>query len=105
MISGNFDWKTGTVAFWDLDPIDESRPLADQTEDLKEDLAQIEYPAGIVLDVGWYPEFAATGNFVVCVVQQGDWERPLFRQDAFTTEELKASILEGVRIAAGQRPR
>lgn len=99
MISDNFDWKTGTVVFWDLDAIDESRPPADQAEHLKEDLAQIEYPAGIILDVGWYPEFAATGNFVVCVVQQGDWERPLFQKHAFTIEDLKARIGEGIRIA------
>lgn len=99
MISDNFDWKTGTVVFWDLDAIDESRPPVDQTEHLKEDLAQIEYPAGIILDVGWYPEFAATGNFVVCVVQQGEWDRPLFQQHAFTTEDLKAGIVEGIRIA------
>ena len=99
MISGDFDWKTGKVVFWDLDTIDESRPLADQNEHLKEDLAQIEFPAGVVLDVGWYPEFAATGNFVVCVVQQGDWERPLFRKDAVTTENLRARLVEGIRIA------
>lgn len=52
------------------------------------------------MDVGWYPEFAATGNFVVCVVQQGDWEQPAFRKSAFTIEELQATIVEGVRIAA-----
>lgn len=100
MISGNFDWKTGNLVFWDLDTIDESLPPADQTEHLKEDLAQIEYPAGIILDVGWYPEFAATGNFVVCVVQHGEWERPLFQESAFTTEDLKARIVQGIRIAA-----
>jgi hypothetical protein len=99
MISGNFDWKTGTVVFWDLDTIDESRPLSEQIEDLKEDLAQIEYPADIIMDVGWYPEFAATGNFVVCVVQHGEWERPVFRKDAFTIEELKARIVEAIRTA------
>lgn len=102
MISDNFDWKTGNVVFWDLDAIDESRPLADQAEDLKEDLAQVEYPAGRILDVAWYPEFSASGNFVVCVVQHGEWERPLFQQDADTIEDLKASIVEAIRIAAGQ---
>jgi hypothetical protein len=102
MISSNFDWKNGRVVFWDLDTIDESLPLADQTEHLKEDLAQIEYPAGIILDVGWYPEFAATGNFAVCVVLQGEWQRPLFQKNAFTTEDLKARIVEGIRIAADE---
>jgi len=103
MISGNFDWRTGAVVFWDLDCLDESQPLSDQTEHLKEDLAQVEYPDGIVLDIGWYPEFAATGNFVVCVVQQGDWEQPLFKQSAVTIEDLKATIVAGIRIAEGHR--
>jgi hypothetical protein len=102
MMSGNFDWQTGRVVFWGLKAIDESRPLADQMEHLKEDLAQIEYPAGIVLDVGWYPEFDATGNFVVCVVQQGDWEQPLFQTSASTAEDLNATIVEGIRIATAR---
>ena len=66
MISDSFDWKTGRVVFWDLDPVDESRPPADQTEHLKEDLAQIEYPAGVILDVGWYPEFSRGNGSILC---------------------------------------
>jgi hypothetical protein len=74
--------------------------LADQTEHLKEDLAQVEYPADVILDVGWYPEFDAAGNFVVSIVQHGEWERPLFQESAVTIEELKASIVAGIRIAS-----
>jgi hypothetical protein len=43
---------------------DERLPLAEQVSDLKEDLAQVEYPAGVLLDVGWYPELSLDGTFM-----------------------------------------
>jgi hypothetical protein len=103
--SDDVDWKNGRVVFWDLDTIDESRPLAEQTEELKEDLAQVEYPADIILDVGWYPEFSATGNFVVSVVRRTEWDPPLFQRSAVTTEELKARIVAAIQIASQLRYR
>src|SRR5262245_20214638 len=52
MNPSTFDWKSGTVDFWDLNEIDEAKPLGDQIDHLKEDLAQIRFPGGIVLDLG-----------------------------------------------------
>jgi hypothetical protein len=86
------DWRSGRVVFWELDLVDASRPLADQLDGLKEDLAQVEYPGGIVLDVGWYPEFSKEGEFVVTLVKNADWDRPLMQHRCATINALQRSI-------------
>lgn len=93
------NWGEGHVQFWDLDAIDERRPLAEQVAELKEDLAQVEYPSGVVLDVGWYPSFSADGSFVVCIALPDEWDQPLFQKNARTIVELKESLIEGIEIA------
>jgi len=99
MSPAEIDWKVGQVRFWDLGAIDDRLPLADQALKLKEDLAQIEYPSGVILDVGWYPEFSVDGNFIVLVAPPGEWERPLFNKIARTMVDLKERLTEGVQIA------
>ncbi len=100
MKRNRFRWKSGKVAHWDLDPVDEREPLRDQTANLKEDLAQIEYPSGVLVDIGWLPEFAQDGSFHILVVRPGEFDKPLFRVTAKTFEALKAAIAEAVDFAA-----
>jgi hypothetical protein len=98
--SADIDWKAGRIRHWDLDALDERRPLHDQRWELKEDLAQVEYPSGVLVDVGWYPELSADGSFLVQVVRPNDWEHPLFRERATTVAGLKEQLAKAVRIAA-----
>lgn len=93
------DWGTGSVVFWDLAFLDPARPLAEQLDGLKEDLAQISYPDGVTLDIGWYPSFAPDGEFVVVVVKGADWEHPVFRGRARTLDQLRSCITEAVTVA------
>ena len=93
MDQASFDWKSGTIAFWDLDQIDEASPVSEQIDHLKEDLAQITYPGGIVLDLGWYPSFDLQGEFKVTVVQNDDWESPIFQAGAKDFRALKYQTL------------
>ena len=61
--------------------------LTEQLDVLKEDLIQAENNNKI-LDVGWYPEFQANGNFMVCIVQDFDWDNLLFKKEANSFDEL-----------------
>jgi hypothetical protein len=99
MKRGQFRWKTGRVTFWDLDPVNEHTPLPDQADNLKEDMAQIEYPSGVLLDVGWFPEFARDGAFVIVVVRPGEFDRPLFRATANTVADFKSVMEKAVEFA------
>lgn len=104
------DWGAGRVTFWDLDNLDnldDNIPLLEQIDDLKEDLALVEYPYDVRLDIGWYPEFSRDGSFVVVVAAASGWEKPLYRRSCATFETLRDALREGVVVAqsASQVPR
>lgn len=92
----NFNWKSGKVVYWDLNDVDEARPLVDQCEHLKEDLAQVEFPNGMLLDISWLPDCDPDGEFVICVVENGDWMAPKFRAVAKDIETLQKQISIGI---------
>ena len=99
------DWRGGEVVFWDLDLLDALKPLKEQCDLLKEDLAQVTY-GPVILDVGWYPSFAADGGFTVMVVREADWDEPLFKGRADTTDGLLGLLQDAIRIATkSSRPR
>ena len=85
-------WNSGRIVYWDLDDIDEQKPLNVQSDHLKEDLAQVEYDGGTMLDIGWYPSFEPNGKVVVSVVKNGDWEAPVCRFVAKNVHELRKQI-------------
>lgn len=101
--SADIDWRTGRVEFWDLETLDEEQPLADQVQELKEDLAQVEYPSRVLLDIGWYSEFSEypeRGAFKIYVVRKENWDQPLFQTTCATIAALKKALLEAVIFAA-----
>ena len=97
------DWRSGRVIHWDLSLIDVARPIAEQIDNLKEDLAQIEYPNDIVIDVGWHPEFRRNGRFVVSVIRHQDWERPLMQARCVLPKRLLMLLREAVSVAMNEQ--
>lgn len=99
MQARDIEWRSGTVAHWDLSSIDEGRELDAQVKELKEDLAQVQYPGDVVIDVGWYPEFSIKGAFVVTVVEHGRWDAPLMKERCRTTAQLRDLLRKAVSVA------
>lgn len=98
----DIEWRSGKVVFWDLDFLELEKPIDQQLDDLKEDLAQAEYAGDLVLDVGWYPSFSKEGSFVVRVVSIHDWDTPLYLGRFATAAELLASLPQAVAAAERQ---
>lgn len=77
------DIISGTVEFDDISPLLTKPLLEDCTienlELLKEDLLQASYGAEFLLDVGWYSTSESSGAFKILVIQNYDWERPIFQ--------------------------
>lgn len=94
------DWRAGEVAYWGMDDLDATAPLAGQRRELREDLAQVAYGRGVVIDVGWYPAGSMEGGFAVLVVRDRDWERPLSDQRCASVDALRACLRRAVEIAA-----
>lgn len=89
----------GKILYNELDFLNESLPLQQQLEVLKEDLLQVESEDGFyLLDVGWYPEFDLTGSFGIQVIKKHDWEKPLYSKNASNVSSLKTAIKDCVLL-------
>ena len=86
----------GTVVYWDMANLSVERTPVEQTDRLKEDLAQVSYGQGFVLDLGWYPSFEEDGHFVVVVIRDQDWESPVFSEKCREWPELKATVQRAI---------
>lgn len=73
-------------------------PLEDEIDNLTEDLLQIEYDGGYILDVGWYPEFDIEGKLIVRVIKNCEWDKPLFVKCCKSKAELKSIIKNAVEL-------
>ena len=93
MLARDFDWRSGRVTSWDLDDVD-PKAVAERSSALKEDLAQVEYPYDVTLDVAWY-----RNAFAVVVVYGSDWERPALRRHAESLSSLADEIREAIDFA------
>lgn len=94
------NFKSGKITYDEFN-IDFNRPLRMQLDSLKEDLLQVEYDKGYIIDLGWYPEFDENGCFVVYVIRNFEWHMPIFEKRASTKFELKQFVEEAVRLICG----
>lgn len=105
MEPNDLDWKSGRVTYWDMGTILLDIPLADQLSELKEDLAQIWYPNGLLIDIGWHPEFSEEGVFLVTLIKDKDWEAPLMREACASAPALLNALSKAVQAAEQERRR
>lgn len=78
--------------------IDFDIPLTKQPDALLEDLVQIEYANGYLLDLGWYPEFDAKGSFIVQLIQDYNWENPVYMRQSKDGRQLKEIIMQAINM-------
>ena len=71
----SLDFIQGNITYDELSLLEDSA-IEDQVHNLKEDMFQVEYPDGLLLDVGWFPSFDAKGHFQIKVVKDYDWDSP-----------------------------
>ena len=99
MKQSKLNWKSGRVVYWDMESVDLDIPLVNQLSELKEDLAQISFPSGLLIDIGWYPEFSEDGGFLVTVVRAEDWEEPLMKETCSSAPSLLCALSKAICIA------
>ena len=75
------DFNGGFICY-DKFNIDFSVIIKDQELMLDEDLLQVKYDNGRIIDLGWYPSFDVSGSFRVYVINEFDWDKPLFSKKA-----------------------
>ena len=73
------DFGTGTVTFLD--------------DTQKEDILQVEYPNGFLLDMGWYQD-----RYIISVIHNFDWANPVQQYETTETNQLPKLLTEAVRL-------
>lgn len=71
--------------------IDFSSPLESQIWSLNENISNIKYDSGLLLDIGWTNEFDTDGFFQINLIREGDWENPIYRRNV-TFEDLPREL-------------
>jgi len=58
----------------------------------KEDMLQVEYPNGFLMDVGWYQD-----RYIIFIIQNFDWEHPVKQYETTDRRQLPNLLTEAVR--------
>ncbi|ENT8825954.1 hypothetical protein MMK51_000653 [Proteus mirabilis] len=87
----DFSKNSGVITFNDFSVSDDI-PLENQLNELKEDMLQVEFPDGYLLDIGWRPSFEIDGQFKLVLIKDYDWEQPVYSDSASNLFELKDKI-------------
>ncbi|MFY0731049.1 hypothetical protein [Pseudomonas sp. NFX15] len=83
---------TGVISYDELSLL-RGDDLVNQVGVLKEDMLQVLYSSSILLDVGWYPSFDASGGFQIRAIKDCDWESPIFFTKAATIALLLKELI------------
>lgn len=84
---------SGKIVFNDFpDSVEFNSPEA--YEELKEDLIQIVYSNQFLIDVGWYPSFQENGKFTLFLIENNDWEKPVFKKRTRSIKVVRKTIEE-----------
>ncbi len=100
LILEGIELKNGKVTYNDCE-IDPDLPFAQQELSFKHDLLQIKFDSAEIpytVDVGWLPEFDENGKFIIQVIKNYDWHKPVSRKKVKTFTELKQCLQEAIDI-------
>ena len=78
-IWSRMDFGTGKIIFLDITQ--------------KEDMLQVEYPNGFLLDMGWYQD-----RYIISVIHNFDWANPVKQYETTETNQLPKLLTEAVRL-------
>ncbi|MDC9624019.1 hypothetical protein PSI22_20900 [Xenorhabdus sp. XENO-7] len=87
----DFSKKSGVIIFNDFF-IRNDIPLENQLDELKEDMLQVEFPNGYLLDIGWRSSFEIDGQFKLALIKDFNWENPIYLDSANDLFGLEAKI-------------
>lgn len=88
MLFKEYNFTPGIITFNNYD-ISVNEELNEENYNLTEDMLQVEFNNNITLDVGWY---SGAKYFIVFVIKEYDWQKPMLRLEAHSYVELKNSL-------------
>ena len=88
----DIDIQNGTFKFDQISDLPEEFKVKEHVDILREDMLQITFPNGLLIDVGWRPCFSARGKFYIVAVMNEDWDDPIAQEKAPDVIETKNAI-------------
>jgi hypothetical protein len=79
--------------------ISANEELNEENYNLTEDMLQVEFNNNVTLDVGWYIGIKC---FIVFVIKDYDWEKPMLRLEAHSYMELENSLDKAMNLIKGE---
>lgn len=95
----NINLNDGKITYNDFH-IDPHKSFKEQEWDYKENMLRIKYNDRYLIDVGWYPEFNPKGFFTTVVVDNCDWDNPLFKKRTRSVKRLLKHLHEAIQLAS-----
>lgn len=95
----NINFKTGKIIYNEFH-IDFSKPFSEQLDNLTEDLLQVKYTEGFLLDIGWYPEYEPNGQFIIQLIKGDTWDTPRYRKCCVKEIELRKYIERAIKLVS-----
>ena len=94
------DLKNGKITHNDLKDINPNLDFSKQIFSLKEDLLQISYDNTdkYTIDVGWRPELDPSGEFIIYVIKNFNWEEPLLKKKTKKIQHLKQILIDAIAL-------
>lgn len=87
----DFSVKKGEIVFNEFS-VKKDILLSEQLDELREDMLQVEFPNGYILDIGWKPSFDINGKFYIYLIKDFDWEQPVYSGNAKDIDSLEFEI-------------
>ncbi len=95
------DFKKGTIIYLDF-TIDASLAVEQQRWSHKEDLMQISFDNGYLIDLGWHPEFNPKGSFKVAIIKDYAWDLPVWKHTCKDVKTLPQVLQEAINFCDAQ---
>lgn len=94
MLFKDYNFTPGIITFNNYD-ITFNEELNEEYDNLTEDMLQVEFKNNIILDVGWY---SGVKSFIIFVIEEYEWEKPVLRLEAHSYRELKNSLDKAMNL-------
>ncbi|HGY3367129.1 hypothetical protein RQM20_016490 [Citrobacter freundii] len=85
----------------EISALDFNKTELEEVTRLDEDLFQLALNDGVVVDIGWYPSFEEGGEFIIQMIQNSDWDRPIIK---ISSGWDKNELIEKLNIVLEQLP-
>lgn len=93
----NIDFGIGKIVC-NVFNIDFEKTIIGQEDSLTEDLIQVEYPGNYLLDIGWYPEYDCKVKFIINIIHNYNWDKPVYKKNASNKKELYHNLNEAINL-------